>query len=598
MYRRLFISFLFMLCLFKSCIVYGKESKVILLISSEGYWTTLEDSFLVSALLPNSSIGSMNTRINHKDKIIESYATINVGRRWSYYEVNKLGAVERGLGVILNQSGFSTALFSDKDELKKIIENSQGKTTYTSTDYTELYSKQNKSILEKSDVVLIDMDLYNNKENEEYLLGFINENIVKLYLFCPYDKESKSELTPFLYYDSLNPQSGFISAATTRREGIITNLDIAPAILSHFDIVNSSMVSSGIKIIHNENPYPLMIKRLNKIYYINSYRSKMIKTYNTVLIMGLIVFYIGDKLKLIKMKKLYHGIMLAILWIPILFMMNFYKGFLQIYFIVFLAIVILGLYNTRYEKALGFISGSILAIIVIDTLSGCPLQQNSFLGYDPIIGARFYGIGNEYAGILIGNLYLFIYSIRHYRHHKTMTFLLQIGVVLILGMPFLGANVGGTIAAIGGMVLFYISNHRRNKKVYLVFMIGALGFLVVWGMMDSFFMKEQSHLGQTLFQFAGGNFNVFSEIIGRKMMMNLQLIRYSLWSKNLIISLIILGLYFNPNNQLLKKVGAALIGAMSGGILFNDSGIIMSSTCIIYLVFPYLSIYMDSKAMD
>src|SRR5690606_15577095 len=42
------------------------------------------------------------------------------------------------------------------------------------------------------------------------------------------------------------------------------------------------------------------------------------------------------------------------------------------------------------------------AALVADVTQGAPLIKSSLLGYDPITGARFYGIGNEYMGVLIG----------------------------------------------------------------------------------------------------------------------------------------------------------------------------------------------------
>ena len=41
-------------------------------------------------------------------------------------------------------------------------------------------------------------------------------------------------------------------------------------------------------------------------------------------------------------------------------------------------------------------------VLVVDVLLGAPIIKNSILGYDPIVAARFYGIGNEYMGVLIG----------------------------------------------------------------------------------------------------------------------------------------------------------------------------------------------------
>ena len=93
------------------------------------------------------------------------------------------GAVEKGLGDLLDQSNFSTAFFSNNQDLKKLIENSLGMTTYTSNDFEELFSKDNSIILNNADVMLIEMDLYNTSENQRFLLDYINQNHVLLYTF-------------------------------------------------------------------------------------------------------------------------------------------------------------------------------------------------------------------------------------------------------------------------------------------------------------------------------------------------------------------------------------------------------------------------------
>jgi hypothetical protein len=70
--------------------------------------------------------------------------------------------------------------------------------------------------------------------------------------------------------------------------------------------------------------------------------------------------------------------------------------------------------------------------------------------------------------------------------------------------------------------------------------------------------------------------------------MNLQLMRYSLWSKLLAFSLFAVTIKFNLKNDFLKKMAFPFIGAMAGGILMNDSGIVLGAAISIYFVFPYL----------
>lgn len=74
------------------------------------------------------------------------------------------------------------------------------------------------------------------------------------------------------------------------------------------------------------------------------------------------------------------------------------------------------------------------------------LIKNSLLGYDPIIGARFYGIGNEYMGVLVGASLITISIFFEKFGFKNIILLpFALAVVFIMGNPMMGANVGGTI---------------------------------------------------------------------------------------------------------------------------------------------------------
>jgi hypothetical protein len=90
------------------------------------------------------------------------------------------------------------------------------------------------------------------------------------------------------------------------------------------------------------------------------------------------------------------------------------------------------------------------------------------LGYDPIIGARFYGIGNEYMGVLVGASIITISIFFEKFGFKNIILLpFALAVVFIMGNPMMGANVGGTIT-ISAAFLFLIlkSNGIKidNKK--------------------------------------------------------------------------------------------------------------------------------------
>ncbi|HOA81445.1 MAG TPA: hypothetical protein PKK61_10360, partial [Defluviitaleaceae bacterium] len=411
MFKRIFLSFISLMIFFAPYYIYGDSTKTLLLIVSESNWEEFVSSPFISNFIPRSSIGSMSIRTNHQNKRIEYYGTINAGRRWNYYELNDMGAVDNGLGDYLNQSGLSTAFFSDKDELIKIIENQYGKTSYKTEDFEELYSDNNKKTLLKSDIILIDMDLYKGEENQEFLIDFIENRPIRLYIFCPYSQDNK--LTPFLLYDSKEAYPGLIRSTTTRREGIITNLDIAPSILSYYGIDSSTMVSKGIESYYTKDAYKKIIKDLEKICFLNYYRSDIIKNYIIFLITTLIIYVLLEKIDNKILNRFYDSLTIFALWLPVLFMMTFIRNINFVYglFIVFFLLIIILLNKFPYEKILKFTALGVFIILVFDSIFNSFLQQNSFLGYDPVIGARFYGIGNEYGGIILGSFYLLIYFI-------------------------------------------------------------------------------------------------------------------------------------------------------------------------------------------
>lgn len=111
MFKRIFLTITVLIFFFMADKSYGESTKSMLLIVTESSWDAFLASPFISSFIPESSVGSMNIRTNHQNKIIEYYGTINAGRRWSYYEVNDMGAVDKGLGDYLNQSGLSTAFF-------------------------------------------------------------------------------------------------------------------------------------------------------------------------------------------------------------------------------------------------------------------------------------------------------------------------------------------------------------------------------------------------------------------------------------------------------------------------------------------------------
>ena len=107
---------------------------------------------------------------------------------------------------------------------------------------------------------------------------------------------------------------------------------------------------------------------------------------------------------------------------------------------------------TRHNAYQAFVVTLFLTVITlnIDLMTGSHLIQNSVLGYDPMAGARYYGIGNEYLGILLGRSIALAGSF--YQKYPQRGWLLVMSLFfafhsVLIASPQLGAQSDGMITA-------------------------------------------------------------------------------------------------------------------------------------------------------
>ncbi|MEW6046017.1 MAG: hypothetical protein AB1609_05985, partial [Bacillota bacterium] len=104
--------------------------------------------------------------------------------------------------------------------------------------------------------------------------------------------------------------------------------------------------------------------------------------------------------------------------------------------------------SRRFNCTATFVVSALSAgVIVCDLVFRLDLVGRSFMGYDLIGGARFYGIGNEHMGLLLGSSLVAAAEVgeRWPRLRPASTAAL-LGVAWLVAAPGRGANVGGAVA--------------------------------------------------------------------------------------------------------------------------------------------------------
>lgn len=244
--------------------------------------------------------------------------------------------------------------------------------------------------------------------------------------------------------------------------------------------------------------------------------------------------------------------------------------------------------------------------IIVDALAGAGLMKYSVLGYDAIGGARFYGIGNEYMGVLIGSLIvgcgllLDYVSIRaqsragQRRLACLIVFIFVLGL-LVLASPKIGANLGGTCAAIAGFGVAYALFHRKSFTWVQAAGAAGLGILliIVIASMDAARSGGPlSHWGKTFLWVRESGIQVLVDAVRRKASMNLRLIRYTIWTKAFLVFIGALAFIGIRPQGLARKIltqrpgfASALSACLVAGgvsLIANDSGIVSAALITMY----------------
>lgn len=245
------------------------------------------------------------------------------------------------------------------------------------------------------------------------------------------------------------------------------------------------------------------------------------------------------------------------------------------------------------------LSGATAVVIAADALTGGRLASTSLLGHSAVLGARYYGIGNELMGVLVGSAAVAGAGLSRMTWPSATA---AATALIMLGHPRTGANFGGMVsAAVTSAVIAAMAARRlplstgsarfRHARVAglagaCLVALGASAALILWDAHS----PEASHIGRAwraLTQQPGGP-RQLAAIVVRKLAMNIRLLKYTAWTQVLIAFLAILGAMVAGAHgvfQRFKRDHLSLYDALMGGLAgalaamaVNDSGVVACAT--------------------
>lgn len=432
------------------------------------------------------------------------------------------------------------------------------------------------------------------------------------------DSGRKDKMTPVIMCGG-NISSGLLVSPTTKRPGVIMNVDIAPTVMGFLGLpATGALTGRAVEIVPGSYGIGAATEMYRVIESVNEVRPSLQKGY---VFFQLILLAVS--LGFIFMKK--NGkehlkpVFMAVMAVPLAYLLvPFWPAAgapLAALTLVLITALLAGLFLLAGRKwgldAFMLVSVATSLVITADLLSGAPLQKVSIMSYDPVVGARFYGLGNEYMGVLIGSTLVGATSlVQHLKKNRGLATALCgtacVFIVYVIAAPQLGTNVGGTIAASSAFLVTMLlcCNIRLSWRPALAVASTVVLVVLFLTLYDSGRPVQcQSHIGRAAAQVMTGGVGEVINILNRKSEINIKLIKYTIWSRIFLASLGMLALLFYRPPGVMEAVRSkrpylfkGLVGVITGSIvalIFNDSGVVAAATTMIFGVPPLIYLVLE-----
>lgn len=248
-------------------------------------------------------------------------------------------------------------------------------------------------------------------------------------------------------------------------------------------------------------------------------------------------------------------------------------------------------FSLTASGALAAVCLTTAALVAADAAAGGTLMRFSTLGYNPAQGTRFYGAGNEYAAVLAGSLTMGLGALYHrWKVSIAPVAMAGVAVVLVLGLPTMGADVGGSLALGFGLGATLGLVRGAGMRAVALWAVGGLFLAAMLFVASGLFFPEVSH-GSRAASGGGG----LPEILVRKLLLSLGLLLNPLLILLLVAAAaVVYAGWRRARGTALAAgmLGAAVTAAVSGAL--NDSGIVSSLFVLAYPVIAAFLVLVDN----
>lgn len=407
---------------------------------------------------------------------------------------------------------------------------------------------------------------------------------------------------PLLVYEKKG-EAGVISSRSTRQKGLVTMGDFITGLLSYLTGQNQG---DERRITIEQGNWQELAKK--KDYWLNNLaqRKIILRIYIGLLLTFLVLSALLTFVSWPKLTLYIQAILPGLAAVPLTLMLVASFQIRNLGLLTFLLVGGTGGLWLLYRKigrttlrAYRWLLISTAGLILFDLLSGAGMMGASLLGPSPVLGARFYGLGNEYLGIFLGSLLVGATGLLIGSRGRRWSGLWLGACSLVLFSPLGGANFGGGVCMSFAALqicrrLSEKEEVRRNLSLFLLVLSGGLLYFLLKP------VGGNTHLNDALQLLSTGRRGLLLEMVGRKLRMNWGLINYHPGIKLFLFSFILLFIFqkLAGKSLLFTKIKnewywpgiSMVVDTGLVALLVNDSGITVLGTMLLYplLLLSYL----------
>ncbi len=461
------------------------------------------------------------------------------------------------------------------------------------------------------------------------LLAEVDPERDSVLLLAPYNLPADRDLTVSALRTP-GSEPGYMRSASTQRSGFLTLVDVAPTVLDLLGVDRpAEMEGRPAEMLASGDSLSQRVDRLVALNEASRFREQLLfpTTLAVVVVLGMVcaaaIAVLARRTAPRARRAVAFAALAVMAVLPLSFLARafpledlgvaFYWAFVTVGALAVAGVVTVAANRLgRPRLALVAVLVFVMVVPVADVMTGSKLSLSAAFGYSPTGNSRLYGISNYSFGMVAAAACLLASSIAARwptRRGGMAAIGLLVAVLVVIGMPVFGSDVGGIIAFTPTILVFaaLVTGYRVRIRTVVVGLLATVAAVTAFGLLDLARPPgERAHLGRLFERVGNEGLEPLLSIMERKLLANLGVTTSSFWVA--VIPIAIAFLVFltryptRPMERMREQVPtlragvSALIVAAVLGSAVNDSGAIVGGVTLFVLVASLAWLALDVMA--